>query len=88
MQNWQSISPFFFKESHKAKLQEEMHALVGELNKRVLQIKMKLREKHVKQIIKYWKLQRKSMHETGMEKEWLRISTASPHNRELTISEI
>ncbi|XP_022793852.1 uncharacterized protein LOC111332704 [Stylophora pistillata] len=75
-------------ESHKAKLQEEMHALVGELNKRVLQIKMKLREKHVKQIIKYWKLQRKSMRETGMEKEWLRISTASPHNRELTISEI
>lgn len=76
------------KKSHKAKLQEEMQTLVEEFNQRVLKVKMKLREKHIRQIIKYWKLQKKSMCSAGMEHEWLRISTASPHNGELTISEI
>lgn len=65
-----------------------MQTLVEEFNKRVLEVKMKLREKHIRQIIKYWKLQKKSMCSAGMEHEWLRISTASPHNGELTISEI
>ena len=78
----------FILVNFKITLQEEMKSLVEEFNKRVIEIKIKLREKHLKQIIKYWKLQRKSMKDCGNEGEWLRISTASPHNRELTISEI
>jgi len=65
-----------------------MQSLVDEFIHRIKQGKAKLGERHRKQIVRFWKLKRKSMCNSGNESEWLRISTASPHRGEVTVTDL
>ena len=80
--------PFLTAEYFKTILLREMQSLVEEFIHRIKQSKAKLGERHRKQIVRFWKLKRKSMCHSGNESEWLRISTASPHRGDVTITDL
>ena len=83
------VSSLFFIIVHfKTILLKEMRSLVEEFIQRMKQTKAKLGEKHRKQIIRYWKLKRKSMCRGGNESEWLRIAMASPHRGDVMVSDL
>ena len=65
-----------------------MRSVVDDFIQRIKQLKAKLGEKHRQQIVRFWKLKRKSMCGSGNESEWLRISTASPHRGDVTITDL
>ncbi|XP_020630274.1 uncharacterized protein LOC110067297 [Orbicella faveolata] len=72
----------------KTILVREMRSLIDEFIQRIKESKAKLGERHRKQIVSFWKLKRKSMCRSGNESEWLRISTASPHRGDVTITDL
>ncbi|XP_068752557.1 protein sidekick-1-like isoform X3 [Montipora capricornis] len=73
------------KVNFKEILQKEMNMLVEEFFQRMRKIKEALGEKHRRQIIRFWKLRRK----TSFEARWLRISQVTPiHSKEVTVTEL
>ncbi|XP_068689573.1 uncharacterized protein [Montipora foliosa] len=73
------------KVNFKEILQKEMNMLVEEFFQRMRKIKEALGEKHRRQIIRFWKLRRK----TSFEARWLRISQVTPiHSKEVTVTEV
>lgn len=72
----------------KTILLKEMRSVVEEFIQRMKQTKAKLGEKHRKQIIRFWKLKRKSMCSSGNESEWLRIAMTSPHKGDVTVTDL
>ena len=85
---WNHLPLFLTAVYFKTILLREMGSLVEEFIRRIKQSKAKLGEKHRKQIVRFWKLKRKSMCGSGNESEWLRISTASPHRGDVTITDL
>lgn len=79
---------FYIAVYFKTILVREMRSLIDEFIQRIKESKAKLGERHRRQIVSFWKLKRKSMCRSGNESEWLRISTASPHRGDVTITDL